>query len=331
MTKTSLNPHSDWPSVNQLTIPLLKALVNDASTLKIHVERSSDGCTIIDAGINVTGSLEAGRRIAEICLGSLGQVRIMMPSGFKHWPWQVAVNVSEPVLACLGSQYAGWHLSSGEGKGAFNALGSGPGRALAVKEELFKELNYHDKAHSACLVLEVDKFPPNEIIHKITRECGIAAENLTLILTPTKSLSGTVQIAARMLEVALHKVHALGFPLERIIDGLGSAPLPPPSPNFLTAMGRTNDAILFGGRVQLFVTGNDQDAQSLASQLPCANSKDYGQPFADIFKSYHYDFYQIDPLLFSPAEVMVTAIESGHTFRGGKVDEALLDKSFGLI
>lgn len=323
-------PRQDWPSVNQLSFPLLQALIKDAQALRIGVEKLDNGCTIIDAGINALGGIEAGRRIAEICLGGLGQVKITSPSGFVHWPWHLCVSTTQPVLACLGSQYAGWHLSSGEGKKAFNALGSGPGRALAFKEELFKELNYRDKAESACLVLEVDKYPPSELIQKIAKDCGITANNLTLILTPTKSLAGTVQIVARILEVALHKAHALGFSLEKIIDGLGSAPLPPPAPDFLTAMGRTNDAILFGGQVQLFVRGNDDEAQSLASQLSCANSRDYGQLFSDIFKSYKFDFYHIDSHLFAPAEVIVTAVESGHTFRGGKVNERLLDKSFGL-
>ena len=56
------------------------------------------------------------------------------------------MHTSSPVLACLGSQYAGWSLSAGEGKGAFNALGSGPGRSLAQKEELFRVLGYRDRS-----------------------------------------------------------------------------------------------------------------------------------------------------------------------------------------
>ena len=113
------------------------------------------------------------------------------------------------------------------------------------------------------------------------------------------------------------------------VDGMGCAPLPPPAADFLTAMGRTNDAILYGSHVQLFVSGSEDAARGLADQLSCTNSRDYGQTFADIFKSYRFDFYQIDPQLFAPAEVMVTALESGRTFRGGQVNEQLLDKSFG--
>ena len=93
-------------------------------------------------------------------------------------------------------------------------------------------------------------------------------------------------------------------------------------------MGRTNDAIVYGGRVHLFVTGPADDAHALANELPSEGSRDYGRPFAEIFAAAKGDFYAIDPLLFSPAEVMITAIETGETFRKGEVDLKLLDASF---
>ena len=136
--------------------------------------------------------------------------------------------------------------------------------------------------------------PPDELIAQVATDCGLAPSALTFVLTPTTSLAGTVQITARVLEVALHKVHALGFPLARVRDGLGAAPLPPPSPDFLTAMGRTNDAILFGGEVQLFVTGPEAEAADLAARLPSSASRDFGKPFGRIFGA-GGDFYQIDP------------------------------------
>jgi methenyltetrahydromethanopterin cyclohydrolase len=168
-----------------------------------------------------------------------------------------------------------------------------------------------------------------EIADKVAAACGIDPEGLTLVLTPTRSLAGTVQVVARVLEVALHKVHELHFPLERVLDGSGSAPVPPPAPDFLNAMGRTNDAILFGGSVVLYVTGPDAEAEALCKQLPSSASRDYGRPFANVFKAYNYDFFQIDPMLFSPARVTVTAMESGNSFRSGAIDQALLETSFG--
>jgi methenyltetrahydromethanopterin cyclohydrolase len=315
------------PSINAAAQPLVEALVRDAARLRIGVVAHASGCRIVDAGIRHVGGLEAGRRVADICLGGLGEVRLV--STTHRWPLRVSVVASDPVLACLGSQYAGWSLSAGEGKGAFHALGSGPARSLSVKEPLFQELGYRDAADATCLVLEVDKMPPDAVVEKVTRDCGIQPEHLTFILTPTHSIAGVVQIVARVLEVALHKVHSLGFPLEQVRDGSASAPVPPPAPDFLDAMGRTNDAIIFGGVVQLFVHAEDDAAQHLADRLPSSACADYGRPFAQVFKEVQYDFYKIDANLFAPAAALVCNVKTGKVFRAGAVNDTLLAASFG--
>jgi len=312
-------------SINQLSQPLVAALINDASALNLKVLTHESGATIVDAGIDAIGGLEAGRRIAEICMGGLGEVSFSQNSSFENWPAGLQVTAKNPVLACLGSQYAGWALSHEK----FFSLGSGPARSIAQREDVFKELQYKDSAEQTVLVLETDKTPPAEVIQKVARDTHIQAENLTFILTPTSSLAGTVQIVARVLEVALHKLHTLHFPLENLVDGIASAPIPPPSPDFLTGMGRTNDAILFGGFVQLFVNGSDEAAKKLAAELPSSASKDYGKPFAEVFKAVNMDFYQIDPLLFSPAKVTISNLSTGNSFFGGAFNQALLNQSFG--
>jgi methenyltetrahydromethanopterin cyclohydrolase len=309
---------------------LVDALVAESESLRLRVSRLENGTRLIDAGIAAPGGLEAGRLIAELCLAGLGRVRLEGGGQTRDWPLSVQVSTRDPVLACLGSQYAGWSLSHGEGKGAFHALGSGPGRAMSRKEPLFDALGIRDQGDSACLILEVDRAPPAELADGIAAACGIAPESLTLVLTPTHSLAGTVQIVARVLEVALHKAHELGFPPAHIIDGTGTAPLPPPAADFLTAMGRTNDAILFGGSVMLFVDGSDDDARTLCERLPSSASRDYGRPFAEVFKAADYDFFAIDPMLFSPARVTVNVLRSGSCFRAGELDPALLGRSFGV-
>ncbi len=317
------------PSINHLAAPLVQRLIDEADGLRIGIETASNGAKIIDAGIARPGGIAAGLRIAEICMAGLGRASLTSGGPFRHWPWQLSVHAADPVLACLGSQYAGWQLSVGDGRDAFHALGSGPGRALAQREPLFAELGYRDRSDRTCLVLEVDKKPPTALIDKVATECGVPPSGLTLILTPTQSLAGTVQIVARVLEVALHKLHELKFPLDRVVDGMGTAPLPPPAPSFAQAMGRTNDAIIYGGSVQLFVRGSDADARRLAERLPSAGSRDYGRPFAEVFEGYKGDFYAMDRLLFSPAAVAVTALDSGRSFFAGRLDEALIDRSFG--
>lgn len=311
-------------SVNQLSAPLVQKLIAQAGVLQLGVSTHAAGCTIVDAGIQHAGSAEAGRIIAEICMGGLGEVALQSDDRFANWHDAIAVSSEQPVLACLASQYAGWALSHEK----FFSLGSGPARALAQREDLFKELAYVDAADSTCIVLETDKVPPVQVIEKIVRDTKIAPEHLTIILTPTTSIAGVVQIVGRVLEVALHKAHTLHFPLENVVSGTGLAVLPPVASDFMTGMGRTNDAILFGGYVSLQVKGGDAAAAELAKNLPSSASKDYGKTFAEVFKFYNMDFYKIDPFLFSPAKVRVTNVDTGNVFEAGQLNADLINVSF---
>jgi len=313
-------------SVNALAQPLLQRLLAQADTLGVVASRDAAGVQIIDAGIQAPGSVAAGLLIGEICMGGLGHARLRV-GGHEGWPTWLQVSSTQPVLACLGSQYAGWSLAASKeetGGKKFFALGSGPARALAVKEPLFEELAYRDQSDQGVLVLEVDRTPPPVVVAKVLRDCGLAPAGLSLVLTPTTSLAGTTQVVARVLEVALHKAHELGFELRHIVGGTASAPLPAPSPDGVQAMGRTNDAILYGGQVHLSVRGDDAAARSLAQRLPSVHSRDYGRSFADIFSAAGYDFYKIDPALFAPAEVWVSNLDSGNTWHGGALNMALL-------
>jgi methenyltetrahydromethanopterin cyclohydrolase len=321
-------------SVNALAEPLVAQLVDDAARLRVAVSRTAAGTQIIDAGVATQGSIAAGVLIARICMGGLGDVAQRV--SFEReplWPVMLEVHTATPVLACLGSQYAGWSLSAtkeqNNGK-KFFSLGSGPARALACKEPLFAELDYRDRHPRGVLVMEVHQLPPQAVIDKVLNDCGLAADALTIIVTPTHSLAGTTQVVARVVEVALHKTHVIGVPLDAIVEASGIAPLPPPAPDGLAAMGRTNDAILYGGRVHLTVT-EDALARRLATELPSWNSRDYGRPFADVFASFNHDFYQIDPALFAPAEVWVSSLESGATHYGGRLDGALLHRQWDAV
>ncbi|HEX6721886.1 MAG TPA: methenyltetrahydromethanopterin cyclohydrolase [Burkholderiaceae bacterium] len=313
-------------SVNQHAAPWVERLCTQADALRVRVQRDDSGVRLVDPGITAPGSVAAGLLIGEICMGGFGSVNLRGAAN-DGWPSWLDVRSSQPVLACLGSQYAGWSLTASKeetGGKKFFALGSGPVRALAVKEPLFAELGYRDRAERGVLVLEVDRVPPPVVLHKVLRDTGLAPDALTVVLTPTTSAAGTTQVVARVLEVALHKAHELGFALGDIVDGVASAPLPAPSPDGVQAMGRTNDAILYGGRAHLSVRGGDDAARDLAAKLPSNNSRDFGRSFADIFKDVGYDFYKIDPALFAPAEIWVSNLDSGHSWHGGAVDMELL-------
>lgn len=313
-------------SVNRLAHPLFDALVRDAERLRLRAERDASGVMVVDAGIAAVGSIAAGLRIAELCMGGLGEATLL-GGAREGWPTWLHVRSSQPVLACMASQYAGWSLAASKedtGGRKFFALGSGPARALAAREPLFAELGYRDDGDRGTLVLEVDRAPPPVIVEKVLRDCGLAPDGLGIVLTPTASLAGTTQIVARVLETALHRAHQLHFALTDIVEGSACVPLPARGADALEAMGRTNDAILYGGQVHLTVTGDAEAARRLALALPSANSADHGRGFGELFEAAGRDFYKLDGALFAPAEVWVSHVGSGRTWHAGALHMGLL-------
>ena len=141
-------------SVNKLVKPLVEKLIESHEKLNLGISESDGGAKIIDAGIKSKGCLEAGRLITEICMGGLGSVSLSMTNSAPNWPLSIHVHSTDPVLSCLGSQYAGWSLSFVQNDDNFSALGSGPCRALAGKK--YETFGYEDK-FSTVVVLEVDQ------------------------------------------------------------------------------------------------------------------------------------------------------------------------------
>ena len=279
---------------------------------------------VVDCGVKAVGGFEAGLLLARLCLADLATVELE-PSGERLGPI-VQVHTDHPALACMASQYAGWEVKGEK----FFAMGSGPMRAAAAREPLFEDLKYRESASACVGILESGKLPTDEVCRDVAAKCGIEPGALTLLVAPTRSLAGTLQVVARSVETALHKLHELKFDLHRVVSGWGAAPLPPPAKDDLAAIGRTNDAILYGGHAVLYVRGDDASLQEIGAQTPSSASKDYGRPFAEVFASYDHDFYKIDPHLFSPAVVTFVNIETGNNFRFGKFDNDVLARSFGI-
>ena len=302
----------------------LSPLLESADRLRIDSARDPCGTQLLDLGVRCRGSLEAGRLMAEVCLAGLGSVEIVPGSHAVSPGPSVAVRTDQPVAACLASQYAGWQIS-GE---SFFSMGSGPMRAAAAKEQLFEHIGITETAEHAVGVLESAKMPPTAVCEQIANDCKVPADQLTLLVARTASLSGTIQVVARSVETALHKMHEIGFDLDRLVSGYGVAPLPPVAADDLVGIGRTNDAVLYGAEVTLWVTGDDSSLEESGPRIPSCSSPAFGQPFADIFENHNRDFYKIDPLLFSPAMVTLNNLDSGRQFRFGETRPDVLRTSF---
>lgn len=309
--------------LNQRAAELCHALRRRSEELRVEVH-SIAGATVIDLGVVARGGLAAGRAMAEICLAGLGDVHVVAGDP-TVWPGPaVSVETDHPVAACIGSQYAGWQIAVGK----YFAMGSGPMRAVAAKEALIQELALGETAAEAVGVLETSKLPPADTIDYLAHECRLPADRLTLVAARTASQAGTVQVVARSVETALHKLHELKFDLHRVESGWGTTPLPPPAADDLAGIGRTNDAILYGARVMLWVRGDDESLRTIGPRLPSNSSPDHGEPFADIFRRAGHDFYKIDPLLFSPAEVTLANLDTGNAFSFGAVAPEVIRRSF---
>jgi methenyltetrahydromethanopterin cyclohydrolase len=274
--------------------------------------------------VHVPGGFAAGRALAELCMGGLGHVEYTsIAVAAEPWPG-VQVWTDHPAASCMAAQYAGWAINP-EG---FFAMGSGPLRAKArVEKELFGKLGYAEEALRGVLVLEGRTLPTEDVAAWVARKAGIAPAALTLVIAPTASVAGGVQVVARVIETGLHKMDTLGFDVRRVVSAMGTAPLPPIAKSDIRAIGRTNDCVLYGGQARYIVGADDDELARLAQHLPASTSTDYGTPFYDIFKRYDSDFYKIDPMLFSPAEVWLTSATSGRTFHAGHVNPEVLRAS----
>ncbi len=284
------------------------------------------GARLIDAGVAAAGSCEAGRLYAEACLGGLGRVAIGPRRLGEATIFEARVAVDAPLQACMGSQYAGWKVQHGK----FFAMGSGPARAAAAAEPLFETWpSLRRRADRTVLLLETGVLPGDEVATLVAGRCGVAARDLTLVAARTGSLAGCTQIAARSVETALHKLMELKFDLTTVIAGVGACPIAPGIPDPLLAIGRTNDAVLYGAEVSLWVATDDRAIEDVLERVPSSASKEHGRLFHDLFRE-HGDFYKIDPMLFSPARVTFINARTGRVFAAGRTDEALLLRSFGL-
>jgi methenyltetrahydromethanopterin cyclohydrolase len=315
-------------SVNKHAMKIVKEVIARKDELQVKVEKRPKGATIIDAGVAAPGGYQAGLMAVRLCMAGLCNVSLSSRTYGDFDLPTVNVVTDQPSISTLASQFAGWDIKMGE----YFGMGSGPARALALKpKDIYAEIQYEDKADTAIIVLESDKLPPDEAISYIASECGVRPSRVYAFVTPTNSVAGGVQVSGRIVEIGIYKLRRLGLDPKKIIYGFGSAPLPTIHPKSARAMGRTNDALYYGGETYYTVNfEDDEKLKEIVSKSSSTTAKEYGKPFYDVFKAAGFDFYKIDPNLFAPAVVSVNNIRTGQTFRSGHMNADVLKETMAI-
>ena len=308
-------------SINRSAVELVDEALDFAAELDIVATELDCGATVLDFGVESDGGIEAGLMLADIQTAGLATIYTQMGRvGGAPIPY-VELTTDHPGVALLCSQKAGWELDIGE----FNGLGSGAARALVGQETDFERVGYYDEFDFAVLAVESIDFPTDEIAEHVAELSNVEPTSVFLPTFAAGSTAGSVSMAARAAELAVFRLSELGYPPADIISATGRAPLAPVSYNESTAMGRTNDALAYGGEVYLQV----RSESTVFEQVPSNAREEYGVPFEQIFEDADWDFYAVDEDIFAPAKVTLDVID-GETYVLGETDEQLVAESFGI-
>ena len=315
-------------SVNEYGLDVFEEMMDRADELQIGIAELDNGTTLIDAGVEEKGGFEAGLYVSMICMADLADITFSSFDLGKVVVPAIELTTDHPVIACMASQFAGWRIKVKK----FVGMGSGPARALSLNpKELYEKINYTDDATEAVLVLESNTMPDAEVTAEIAKACRVEPEDLYIVVAPTKSIAGSVQISARGIETGIHRLEVLGFDINSIKHAHGIIPISPLASDDLKCMGSTNDCIMYCGRMYYTVDyENVEELKGYVKDVPSLNSKDYGKPFYVTFKEAEFDFYKIDAASFAPAEITVNELNSGKTFTSGKINPEVLLESFGM-
>ncbi|MCL7476237.1 MAG: methenyltetrahydromethanopterin cyclohydrolase [ANME-2 cluster archaeon] len=311
-------------SVNEKGLEIAEEMMDWAEELKVKAIELKNDARVIDCGVNVSGSYDAGLMFTDICMGGFCTTNISVhkvgdiPLAF------IDVTTDHPAISCLGAQKAGWQISVDK----YFAMGSGPARALALKpKHTYERIQYEDDYDHAVIALESNKIPDEKVMQFIADACNVPVENTIALVAPTASIVGSVQVSGRVVETGIFKLNELGFDTTRIVSGTGTAPIAPVVKDDLKAMGCTNDSVIYYGSIVLTTRGFDEE---LFKQVPSSTSSDYGKPFFKTFKDAGYDFYKIDPNIFAPAEMTVNDLDTGMTYHAGHLNAEVILESYGI-
>jgi methenyltetrahydromethanopterin cyclohydrolase len=308
-------------SLNRMATELVDEAIDFADELAIEVHPMSGDAAALDFGVDLPGGIEAGLLLAEIQTGGLATVGTRLDTVAGAPMTHVECSTDQPALALLCAGKAGWELSVGE----FEALGSGPARALVAEEAIFGRVNYRDEFDFAVLALESDRLPDERVARRVAERAGVPESGVFLPTYATASVTGSVVAASRAAELAAFRLVELGYDPLDVLSVTGSAPVAPVAADETAALAATNDALAYGGQAHLVVDKPFDRFDELVSTA----GTEYGTPFVDIFDSVDGAFGALPPELFGPAQVTVDVL-GGDTHVVGERDETVLAESYDL-
>ena len=315
--------------INKRVMKSINQAVEEREALDISYAEMPCGAHLLDFGITVKGTWESALLFTRLTIGDLGTVTLGRWELDENYSFScIDLFVSHPLIACLGSQIAGWQLSDGE----FATIGSGPARAVAAvaSDPYLAMTPYRDTdAADVVLCIQDTRLPTDALALSVAQACGVTPEHVYIAIAPSACIVGSVQVAARMLEQCCHKMYEHGFAVSQIVHCRGRAPIAPVCNDEIIAMGRINDAILYGGEAEFWVDAADDALHTIADSLvSCSSSPEYGKSFGQIFTESGKNFYHIDHEVHSIAVIQLHSVRTGLSVRVGEINREVLKKSF---
>ena len=243
----------------------------------------------------------------------------------------VEVLTSEPQLSCKYSFIAFYPLGK---VGDICMIGSGPGRALArVKEDycFHDGSTFTDDADFAVICVQGPVLPDEAMAEKVAKDCGITTDSDYFLAHNNTCITASVQVAARIVEQTLPKImEQTDYPefVDSIQFSKGFCLVAPVTEDDDEAMGKINDFLLYGYRIQFWVDSEDEIIEAILPKVITYSSKSYGKLFKDIYLEAERDYVKIDVDVHCPAEVEIFNIRTGNIFKAGGIREDIILKSF---
>ena len=313
-------------SLNHAGVAIIKDAIARAEEFQIHTWKADCGSTLVDMGLNCSGSWKAGQAFVEAGFGGMGKATYGRLDIGPFTVPTIDVWVDHPVLAVVASQAGCWEL----GKGELAEIGSGPARAVALADR-WSGHGYHDPDPSAVVVqLQTHRVPSDELCLTVANACHVSPEQVYVVFAPTACLVGAVQVASRTVEQVMIKLFLRGFDIHAVKLGFGTAPVAPLCKDETEMMGRANDALFYGATTVLYA---DVPDEAITAILPTftfdVNSGEYwGMPFAAIFNKFNRNWFSVPDLIDSPAKVIINSLQTGHSFVGGQINLEVLARSY---